>query len=387
MNETGPGRSSRYSTGREDQAIKSIVAVPFTHNQNIVGLMALGFATPAHPSPEKMDRYNRLATFVGLTLTNWHALTAFRERVKELSCLHGIARLLGPPDRTMEEVLQGVVELLPQAWLYDREASARIEYNGQVFVSHESRNGRQKQSAALTVNGQAVGKVEVSYAGSKPDLDEGPFLAEERKLLDNVARQVAQYIERRLYEVEKVEIMDKLRHADRLAMIGHLAASLAHEINEPLTSILGYAQLAAKSPDLPPQVSKDVGKVVATSLHVREIIRKTLLYSRKIPPKASRVNLGDAVREALGLFEWRCHKEGITPIFKPGPGSLEIVTDPGQIRQVITNLIVNALQAMPNGGELSLSTKGDRNWVWFTIADTGQGAGQVIAAGGRVAHR
>ena len=213
----------------------------------------------------------------------------------------------------------------------------------------------------------------VSYATPKPALDEGPFLAEERKLLDNVARQVGQYIERSLYETEKAEIMDKLRHADRLVMIGRLAASMAHEINEPLTSILGYAQLAEKHPDLPSQVAEDIGKVVATSLHMREIIRKTLIYARKIPPKESRLDLNEAVREALDLFGWLCHKEGIVTLFEPSDQPLPLLADPGQIRQVITNLIVNAIQAMPHSGQLRVSTSGDPQWIWFTVGDTGQG--------------
>jgi len=366
--------SEWYPSGWSGRAIKSIIAIPFTHNKNIDGLLVLGFSRSDRRAIEGMRGwYRHLASFVGLTLTNWHALAALRERVKELSCLHGIARLLEPPYRTIEEVLQGVVELLPQAWLYAQEASARIEYNGQAFISQQKKNDRHRQSAVLMVNGKEVGEVAVSYATEKPDLDEGPFLAEERKLLDNVARQVAQYIERRLYEAEKAEIMDKLRHADRLAMIGYLAASLAHEINEPLTSILGYAQLAAKSPELPPQLSKDIGKVVATSLHVREVIRKTLLYSRKIPSKPSRMDLNPAVRESLDLFKWRCHKEGITSTFEPSEHALEIVADPGQIRQVINNLIVNAIQATPNGGLLKLRTKGDRKWIYLTVFDSGQG--------------
>lgn len=366
----GAGQVPPDRTGR---TIGAIIALPFDHDHKTAGLLALGFDATDSPSPETMRRYAHLAAFVGRTISNWYALADLRERVKELSCLHGLTRLLESPDRSTAEVLQGVVELLPGAWLYAGQASAALEYEGREFVSRNHRTPVQRQTAALKVKGLRVGRVEVSYAVRKPDLDEGPFLAEERRLLDNVAGQVSQFLERRLYESETAEMMDKLRHADRLAMVGHLSATLAHEINEPLTTILGYAQLAAKSPDLPPRIAGDIGKVVATSLHVREIIRKTLLYSGKIPPRVSRVDLNAAVDEVLELFEWRCRKERISAEFHPSTETPELNADPGQVRQVITNLMVNAIQAMPRGGRLTLETGGDSQNLWFSVADTGRG--------------
>ena len=346
---------------------------PITHNQSLNGIIAFGYARPGHPSLEECRYGSRIAPFIGLSLANWHNFASLRERIKELSCLYGLSQLLDPPGKSIEEVLEETVQLLPQAWLYAGEASAAIRYDGKEYLSYPYASGEQNQTADLKVNGKIVGEVVVSYATAKPILDEGPFLAEERKLLDNVARQISQYIERSRYEEEKAEILDKLRHADRLAMIGRLAASMAHEINEPLTSILGFAQLAEKHPDLPPQVADDIGKVVATSLHMREIVRKTLIYSRKMPPKESLLDLNSAIREAVDLFGWLCRKEGIATIFEPSDQPLPLLVDPGQIRQVITNLVVNAIQAMPHSGELKIKTDGDPQWIWFSVADTGQG--------------
>ena len=350
-----------------------VLTQPITHNQSLNGIIVFGYARPGYPSLEERCYASRVAPFIGLSLANWHNFASLRERIKELSCLYGLAQLLDPPGKSIEEVLEETVQLLPQAWLYAGEASAAIRYGGREYLGHPYESGEQRQKADLKVNGKIEGEVVVSYATPKPILDEGPFLAEERKLLDNVARQISQYIERSLYEAEKAEILDKLRHADRLAMIGRLAASMAHEINEPLTSILGFAQLAEKHPDLPTQVADDIGKVVATSLHMREIIRKTLIYSRKMPPKQSLLDLNNAVREALDLFDWLCRKEGIATYFEPSDQPLSLLTDPGQIRQVITNLVVNAIQAMPHSGELKIKTDGDSKWIWFSVTDTGQG--------------
>ena len=80
------------------------------------------------------------------------------------------------------------------------------------------------------------GRVEVAYSENMPTLDEGPFLKEERNLIDSVARQMALIVEQREAEEDRTKLQDQLRHADRLATIGQLSAGVAHELNEPLSS-------------------------------------------------------------------------------------------------------------------------------------------------------
>ena len=359
--------------------MKAVLVQPFSCSQEANGLIALAFSRLDHATQDAQTRVAQQARFIGLTINNWQNMTALQERVKELSCLYGLAQLLDPPDKALKEVLQGVVELLPPAWLHARDASARIEYAGNEYFSSGYRAGGQTQSAILKVAGKNPGIVEVSYVEEKPDLDEGPFLNEERALLDNVARQIGQRIERDLYETEKKQIMDKLRRADRLAMMGQLAATVAHEINEPLTSILGYAQLAAKSPELPPQISGDIAKVVSISLHLREVVKKTLLFSRRMPPKTNKVELNGAIRETMELFAWRCQREGIELELNLAEEELIIIADPGQIRQIITNLTVNAIQAMNNGGTLHLKTFCGTGEAVFCLEDTGSGIpGEIL---------
>jgi len=76
-------------------------------------------------------------------------------------------------------------------------------------------------------------------------------------------------------------------------MIGQLSAAVAHEINEPLTALLGYAQLAAKCTGLPKQAQADIDKIVSTSLHAREIVRKLLMFARKMPSRVGEVDVND----------------------------------------------------------------------------------------------
>ncbi len=88
-----------------------------------------------------------------------------------------------------------------------------------------------------------------------------------------------------LFEEERHKISDQLMHADKLATIGQISAGVAHELNEPLTIIQGFAQLIRKNPVLPEQIEKDIGKIINAAIYGREIIRKLLIFARQMPTK------------------------------------------------------------------------------------------------------
>jgi signal transduction histidine kinase len=213
----------------------------------------------------------------------------------------------------------------------------------------------------------------VVYGREKPELYEGPFLKEERHLIDTIARQVALFVEQRETEGEKELLQEQLRHADRLATIGKLAAGVAHELNEPLGSILGFAQLAKKNAGMPKQAVQDLDRIVSASLHAREVIRKLMLFARQMPPRRTRLSLNQVVKEGLYLFEARCARQGINLELSLGQDLPEVYADATQLTQVLTNLVVNAIQAMPRGGKLSVATRADHEAIVLRIEDTGEG--------------
>jgi signal transduction histidine kinase len=209
-------------------------------------------------------------------------------------------------------------------------------------------------------------------------LDEGPFLAEERSLIDSVAREVAIFCQRTRADEERALLQDQLRHADRLATIGQLAAGVAHELNEPLANILGFAQLAKKTPDLSLQVEKDLKSIESASLHAREIIRKLMTFARQLPPKKTPVNLNDLLNEGLYFFEARCAKAGIELIRRQTEDLPQITVDAGQMNQVLVNLVVNAIQAMPEGGTLTVETRAADDRIYLSVEDTGPGMNDEV---------
>jgi signal transduction histidine kinase len=300
------------------------------------------------------------------------------ERVKELTCLYGIAQIAGQPDISLEEIVRGIVELLPPAWQYPEIAFARITLDGISYTTQGFHECSQKQTAEVIVGGVSRGVVELVYAEEKPELDEDPFLKEERNLIDAVAGQVALVVERRQAEEDRLKLHNQLLHADRLATIGMLAAGVAHELNEPLGNILGFAQLAKKCPGIPASVQQDIGKIEAASLHAREIIQKLLVFAREKPPEKTQVNLNQVVEDGLYFFEARCAKSGIELVCSLTPDLPEITADPAQLNQVLVNLVVNALQSMPGAGKITVQTRSFDHNVYLVVEDTGTGMSKDV---------
>ena len=250
--------------------------------------------------------------------------------------------------------------------------------NGHAYSTRNFREGGQSQKANIVVSGEQRGVVEVVYLEKKPKLDEGPFLREERSLIEAIAREVALIVERKQTEEDKERLQDQLRHADRLATIGQLSAGVAHELNEPIGSILGFAQLIKKYPELSEQAIQDIEKITKASLHAREVVKKLMLFARQMPPQKTRVSLNQVIEEGLYFLESRCVKEGIKVARSLSPKLPEVIADHAQMTQVLVNIVVNAIQAMPDGGKLTIRTNASDRFISLKVEDTGVGMSEKV---------
>ncbi|MCC6950884.1 MAG: hypothetical protein IT433_05500 [Phycisphaerales bacterium] len=312
------------------------------------------------------------------------ALAELVERVKELKCLYEVAAVFAERRGSLRECLVRVVSGLPTACRYSGRARACLRLDGIVVASSGGRldAAAHRISAPLRVAGQERGEVELAYVTipatdlSKTDTEsEDSFLTEERALLDAVAHQIGVFIASVEAEQRRADMESSLRHADRLATIGQLAAGVAHELNEPLGNALGFAQLALKAPDVPPQVRSDLGRIADAALRGREIIRKLLVFARQAPASKHPTVLNTVVEEALFLLEAGCENPGIRFVRELEPGLPEIDADPVQVRQVVTNLVINAMQAIPRGsrGTITIRTASESGAAALTVADSGSG--------------
>jgi signal transduction histidine kinase len=351
----------------------SLAIIPLFFVDNIIGCIKLMSKQREYFSEDDIKNYEGLSHNLGIAIVNQRAHAALRERVKELTCLYSIAKVSERQDLSLNDILKSIVELIPPAWQYPEIAMGRISINGQVFSTPGPRQTGKKQAANIILNGKRRGSVEVIYTENKQNLDEGPFLREERHLIDAIARQIALIVEQKEAEEKRSNLQDQIRHADRLATIGQLAAGVAHELNEPLGNILGFAQLLKKYQELPDDASKDVDGIVNASLNAREVIKKLLLFARQAPSKNERVNLNQIIIDGLYFFEARCTKNGIELVRLLSPDLPEILVDQAQLNQVLVNLVVNAIQAMPHGGKLTIETKAASDHVFLIVKDSGVG--------------
>ncbi|MGA2268817.1 MAG: ATP-binding protein [Bryobacteraceae bacterium] len=373
-------RTARKSEKKRltDGPYRSVAIVRFAVDEKTVGFLHLKSLQTRFFTREKVERYKGLAQTVGLAVAIRQAQWALRERVKELTCLYGIGRLAQRAALSLETTLQGIVELLPPAWQFPETACARIMLDGRAYTTSGFREGPHRQAADITVSGTPRGFVEVVYTEERQEFAEGPFLKEERSLIDTVAQEIALIVEQREAEEYRSRLQVQLRHADRLATIGQLAAGVAHELNEPLGGILGFAQLIGKDPKLPRRTANDVEKIVKAALHAREVIQNLLIFARQKTPRKTQVNLNRIVEEGLYFLESRCAKAGIGLSCVLAPDLPDINADPSQLHQVMVNLLVNAIQAMPEGGTLTIETLAGQNCVLLVVKDTGVGMTEEV---------
>lgn len=296
------------------------------------------------------------------------------ERVKELNCLYQVAQCV-VVETDLKRALEKIVRIIPNGWQYTDQACAGITVNDDVYLSAGFFNSDLFQKEDIVSEGQVVGKIEVFY---RPELGSGqanPFLLEERNLLKGIANIISFYIKKQHDDEKRRIIQKQLLHADRLATIGQLAAGVAHELNEPLGNILGLAQLSLTLDGLPQQAQADLTKIQDCVLYSREIIKKLMEFSRQSSLSKKDFDLNRLIDDGTTFLEARCRKEGIKIVKQYGE-NIFVTADPTQIRQVIANLIINAIQAMKDGGRLTIITRKTQTKAIFSIEDNGVGIGK-----------
>ncbi len=205
------------------------------------------------------------------------------------------------------------------------------------------------------------------------------------RLLDILARQAADLIERKRADDALRESEDKLRRqaaeleqqliaSGRLVSLGEITASMAHEFNNPLGIVLGFAEdiLMEKQPSDPEYPALKI--MQEETKRCQKIIQDLLEYSRPRSVEKCACDAGELVEKSLQLVANRLHKQKIELAAEVEPDLPPIEADPRQIEQVLVNLYLNAIDAMPNGGKLTVSARrAPEDAVTIVVADTGIG--------------
>jgi len=165
-----------------------------------------------------------------------------QERAKELNCLYRVDELLGREDAPVDEVLSEVVRTLPAGWQFPDVCVARIILGQRVYEPPGFQPSAHRMACLLESQGDIAGEIEVYYSEAMPRADEGPFLSEERKLLDAIAERIGHFVSRRrLQRVLAIDgspgsatpewwvVLDFLRQTDR-ALLGRLGRKMINHL-------------------------------------------------------------------------------------------------------------------------------------------------------------
>lgn len=180
------------------------------------------------------------------------------------------------------------------------------------------------------------------------------------------------------------ELEEGLRRSEKLATIGQLASGLAHEIGTPLNIISGRAELAKRRAAGLEEVQKNLDTILLQSEKISKIIRQLLGFVRKKPPEKHRLNLPALLETTLDFLNPQILKQKVRVLRVMRRDLPPVLGDPDQLQQVFSNLIVNAIQSMPEGGDLTISVSSERTfreglegdlreYVVTSIQDTGVG--------------
>jgi signal transduction histidine kinase len=210
------------------------------------------------------------------------------------------------------------------------------------------------------------------------------FVEEDIRLLSviannfSVAMDNAQLYRNLHTQMQKLkDTQEQLVQAAKLAAIGELAANIAHEINNPLTSILGYAELMREEEDIE-SIMRDLEIIESESLRARDIVRQLLEFSKKWPLKISKIDINRLLKEVIELVSLNL-KDSEINIVEHFSHTPQISADASQLKQVFLNLLNNAVQSMSNGGTLSIGTAKIDNSVMIEVSDTGTGIPDNVA--------
>ena len=186
---------------------------------------------------------------------------------------------------------------------------------------------------------------------------------------------------RRFAEVESRQRLAELAHANRYSAVGEFTTSIAHELNQPLGSILTNAEtaeliLSTNTPDID-EVRQILADIRRDDQRASEVIRRLRSVLKRTPFEVEQIELSDTVREAIGLVKAVADGRRIALIYTPGLVDLYIRGDPIQLQQVILNLVINAMDAVSDADtgkrEVSVSTLRAGNQAEIRVADTGPG--------------
>lgn len=229
-----------------------------------------------------------------------------QERVKELSCLYGISELISTHGNDVDQIMRGIVEIIPQSWQFPEITAGRIVIEEKEYKTDNHRESEWVQEAPILIEQREIGFVEACYLEEKPDFDEGPFLNEERLLIDGISDQIGKamariqaekqlQVERNSLKSLNIALKEVLNNVQQEKKA--IAASVQANVHQVISPIL-YALDQASPAEIP-------GYTSLLRQHLNEIVspftRNLAHQFKDLTP--SEIQISNMIRSGLSTKE------------------------------------------------------------------------------------
>jgi len=174
---------------------------------------------------------------------------------------------------------------------------------------------------------------------------------------------------------ERKKMEEQLIVTDRLASIGELASGIAHELNNPLTGVIGFSELLLEK-DVPNEIREDIAIIHNEAMRAAEVVKNLLTFGRKHTPLKQLVNINSVIASVLGLRAYEQKVSNIKVVKRLASDMPEVMADSFQLQQVFLNIVINAeysMQEAHRGGVLTIMTEREGDIIRATLNDDGLG--------------
>jgi len=411
---------------------RAIVGLPLKNGARVVGVMTISRLSSEPFNEDELRILKMLAAQAAIAIENAHLYQAERrQRLRRESLEAAAAMVSGSLDlgEVLDRILTEIRTVIPYdsaSVLLVRERGLEVAAGrglppgaavGQVFQPTDLEREIQRTGRPLILEDAARDPRFAAWGGTDyvrgwmgiplivphglighltlDSRQPGAYKPADGELALSFANQAAIAVENaRLHQSLKDQLaalresQARLLQSEKLAAIGELVAGVAHELNNPLTAIIGIAQVI-QSGDVSERVRQDLDRLVQEAHRTGKIVRNLLDFARQHPPERKAVQLNDLVRKALRIFSYHVASHGITLATRLDPAMPETLADPYQLQQVVVNLVNNAIEAMVGvQGQITVSTESvpdaapgvDARQLRIVVEDQGPGVPEKVRA-------